>query len=71
MEPVRKNTPDYPMTVEDAKRHFKLTDFELQEIENYDRQIYYAGQKCTTKIKGHPIKFVTISNNQAVANLNE
>lgn len=43
-EAVIKNTPDYPMSAEDAKKHFKLSDFEKQEIDDYDKQIYYAGQ---------------------------
>jgi hypothetical protein len=55
--------PDFPMSAEDAKKHFKLNDFEMQEINEYDKKIYYAGQKCNTKVKGHPIKFVTVGNN--------
>ena len=43
IETTRKNTPDYPMSAEEAKKHFKLTDFELLEVEQYDKIIFYAG----------------------------
>jgi predicted metal-dependent phosphoesterase TrpH len=65
-EPAKKNTPSFPMSSDNAKNHFKLNDFETQEIDSFDMAIYYAGQKCNTKVKGHPIKYVTISNNQPV-----
>lgn len=36
----------------------------MQEINEFDRRVYYAGQKCNTKVKGHPIKYVTVANNE-------
>jgi hypothetical protein len=50
--------PELPMTAAEAIQHFTLTEFEVQEIVKYDKQIYYVGQNCKTKVKGHPIKMV-------------
>lgn len=46
------------MTAAEAIQHFTLTEFEIQEIVKYDKEIYYVGQNCKTKVKGHPIKMV-------------
>lgn len=45
----------YPLSSEDAIHHFSeyLNDYELQEIQNFDGQIYYVGQNCKRKIKGY------------------
>lgn len=59
-EQSKKSAPEFPMTSDDAKKHFKLTDFEKVEIDFYNKKIYYAGQKCNSKVKGHPVKYVTI-----------
>lgn len=50
----------YPLSVEEAKRHFKdfINDFEHQEIMKYDGEIYYVGQNCENKTKGNVIKMV-------------
>ena len=52
------NQTEWPMSALDAIRQFTLTEFENQEIQNYDNSIYYTGNKCKSKIKGHPIKMV-------------
>ena len=45
------------MSTQDATLHFadKLTDYEKQEIGKFDKHIYYLGQNCKKKIKGHII----------------
>ena len=52
---------EYPLSAAEAQVHFKecLNDFENQEIKAYDKKIYYLGQNCKGKIKGHVIKYVT------------
>lgn len=42
-----------------------MNEYEKQEIQNYDGQIYYLGQNCKNKLKGHAIKLV--SNTAVVA----
>ena len=49
------------MSCEDAvKNNDKMTDYEKEECVRYDNLIYYVGQLCKTKIKGHPIKYVNV-----------
>ena len=48
--------PEYPLTSLEAEQIYSLNDFELQEIKKYNKEIYYAGQNCKNKIRGHPIK---------------
>lgn len=58
-------TLDYPISASDALKHLRkyLNDHEKQEISKYDNEIYYVGQNCEKKIKGHVIKFVSDSMN--------
>jgi len=61
MQSVRGGSLDqteWPMSASEAIRQFTLTEFENQEIQNYDNVIYYTGAKCKSKVKGHPIKMV-------------
>ena len=52
---------EFPLSMAGALIHYKdyLNDYEKQEIKDYDNQIYYVGQNCKTKIKGHVKKYVT------------
>ena len=66
MSPLTKTlkeveTPELPMSAEEATKHLNLNDYEKEECKNFDKQIYYAGQNCTTKVKSHPIKYVVQS----------
>lgn len=47
--------PHYPMGAEKAIQYFSnvLNDYEKQEIYKFDKHIYYVGQNCKKKIKGH------------------
>ena len=48
--------PSYPLSASDAISMFDcLNDFEKQEIFSFDKEIYYVGQDCKRKIKGHVI----------------
>lgn len=50
-----RRTPDFPLTSEEALTHFSsyLNDYEKQEILDYSGEIYYMGQHCKNKVKGH------------------
>lgn len=47
--------PHYPMAADLAIQYFSnvLNDYEKQEIYKFDKHIYYLGQNCKKKIKGH------------------
>ena len=46
---------EYPMSAEDAMilHNDLLNEYERQEIQKFDNHIYYLGQNCKRKIKGH------------------
>jgi len=48
----------YPLSGEDAIRNLGsyLNEYEKQEILKFDKEIYYVGQNCKRKIKGHVIQ---------------
>lgn len=50
--------PIFPLTAGDAINHFGtiLNEFEKLEIQSFSNEIYYLGQNCKKKIKGHIIK---------------
>lgn len=50
----------YPITAAQALKKFRssLNDFEVQEVTKFDGAIYYCGQLCRDKIRGHVIKMV-------------
>ena len=56
--------PEFPLTAEEAlNRHSNmLNDYEKQEIAEYSKKIYYLGQNCKSKVKGHVIKMVPNTN---------
>ena len=66
-EPV-KEIPEFPLTSQEALNYFAdhLNDFEKQEILDFSGKIFYLGQNCKQKVKGHAIKMVqnTASNIQ-------
>ena len=56
---MNKNEVKYPLSAQDAIKKFGqdvLNDYETQEILNFDNEIYYLGQNCKKKIKGHIIQ---------------
>lgn len=50
--------PIFPLNAADAVKHFGniLNEFEKLEIQSFSNEIYYLGQNCKKKIKGHIIK---------------
>lgn len=56
--------PEFPLTSEEALTHYSsvLNDYEKQEIMDYNKKIYYLGQNCKSKVKGHVIKMVPNTN---------
>ena len=48
-----------------------LNDFEKQEIFNFDKEIYYVGQDCKRKIKGHVISQANKKSPEAIARFKE
>ena len=52
--------PEFPLSAEEALTHYStyLNEFEKQEIHDYSKKIYYMGQNCKNKVKGHVIKMV-------------
>lgn len=52
------STIKYPISANDAIKIFGnvyLNDYEKQEINKFDGEIYYLGENCKRKIKGHVI----------------
>ena len=57
-------TPEFPLSSDNALRLFEknLNDYEKQEISEFSGKIYYLGQHCNNKVKGHVIKMVANTN---------
>lgn len=61
MEESHSSDPQYPLSAKDAIKHFGniLNDYERQEMHMFDNEIYYLGQNCKRKIKGHVLNLDT------------
>lgn len=48
----------FPLNDSDAIKYFGhiLNDFEKQEVAEFSNEIYYLGQNCRKKIKGHLLR---------------
>lgn len=62
---IRKN-PELPLTADEAIKYYGryLNDYEKQEIQAFSGDVYYLGQNCRSKVKGHVIKMVANTNSK-------
>lgn len=56
--PEPNSIPPFPLSADDAIKWFGsyLNDFEKLEMQAFSHEIYYLGQNCRKKIRGHLIK---------------